>query len=82
MPVRVGEAVDTVAVAGEPKRITGFTTHQSPVLINYGERAELGTEEYLTIPSIVENIVMVKKNPDYKPPEEEKKKEKKELVYN
>lgn len=77
--VWVGEALDTVAVAGIPKQITGFTNHLSPVLINYGERAELGTEEYLPITPIVENFVILVKNPDYKPPEE--KKEKKELRY-
>ena len=77
--VRVGEAIDTVAVAGTPKQITGFTNHQSPVLINYGERAELATEEYLPYTPILENFVIIRKNPDYKPPEEEVKKEKKEL---
>ena len=68
--MRVGEAVDTVAQAGNPKEITGFTTHQSPVLISYGERAELGTEEYLPYTPIMENFVILRKNPDYKPPEE------------
>ena len=79
IPVRVGEAVDTVAVAGRPKVITGFTTHNSPVLINYGERAELGTEEYVPKTRVVENFVIVSKNPDYKPIETETKK--KELKY-
>ena len=32
-PVRVGDAVDTVALAGKPKTITGFNTHDSPVII-------------------------------------------------
>jgi len=50
-------------------------------LINYGERAEIGTEEYLTYTPIIENFVILRKNPDYKPPEEEKKKEKKELRF-
>lgn len=31
--VRVGNAVDTVGQAGKPKRITGFQTHDTPVLI-------------------------------------------------
>ena len=66
----MGEAVDTVAQAGNPEEITGFTTHQSPVLISYGERAELGTEEYLPYTPIMENFVILRKNPDYKPPEE------------
>ena len=31
--------------AGKPKTITGFQTHKTPVLLAYGERAELATEE-------------------------------------
>lgn len=46
MQVRVGQAVDVVAQAGHPKRITGFQTHNTPVLIGYGERAEIGTDEF------------------------------------
>lgn len=73
--VRVGQAVDTVGQAGKPKKITGFQTHTSPVVINYGERAELGTEEYIPIQEIVlENFVILKKNPDYVPEEEKRKK--------
>merc|ERR1719231_2248640 len=30
--VRVGQAVDTTGQAGKPKSITGFQTHQTPVL--------------------------------------------------
>ncbi|GFN96227.1 26S proteasome non-ATPase regulatory subunit 2 [Plakobranchus ocellatus] len=43
--VRVGQAVDVVGQAGKPKTITGFQTHTTPVLLAYGERAELATEE-------------------------------------
>lgn len=43
--VRVGQAVDTVGQAGRPKTITGFQTHNTPVLLAYSERAELATEE-------------------------------------
>ena len=43
--VRVGQAVDVVAQAGQPKTITGFTTQTTPVLLAYGERAELATDE-------------------------------------
>lgn len=43
--VRVGQAVDVVAQAGQPKTITGFTTQTTPVLLSYGERAELATDE-------------------------------------
>jgi 26S proteasome regulatory subunit N1 len=39
--VRVGTAVDTVAMSGRPKTITGFQTHAAPVLLQHAERAEL-----------------------------------------
>jgi len=63
--VRVGMAVDVVGQAGKPKTITGFQTHTTPVLLAYGERAELATDEYLPLTSFVEGIVVLKKNPDF-----------------
>lgn len=65
VPVRLGQAVDVVAQAGRPKTITGFQTHTTPVLMNAGERAELGTEKYLPLSPILEGIVILKTNPDY-----------------
>lgn len=67
--VRVGQAVETVGQAGKPKKITGFQTHTTPVLIQAAERAELGTEEVLSVASVLEGIVIVKDNPDYEPEE-------------
>lgn len=67
--VRVGQAVETVGQAGKPKRITGFQTHSTPVLLSATERAELGTEEVLPVASVLEGIVIVKDNPDYEPEE-------------
>lgn len=63
--VRVGQAVETVGQAGKPKRITGFQTHTTPVLIQAAERAELGTEEVLSVASVLEGLVIIKDNPDY-----------------
>jgi len=63
--VRVGNAVDVVGQAGKPKTITGFQTHTTPVLLAHGERAELATEEYLPVTSIMEGFVILKKNPDF-----------------
>ncbi|KAI8488617.1 26S proteasome non-ATPase regulatory subunit 2 [Branchiostoma belcheri] len=63
--VRVGQAVDVVGQAGKPKTITGFQTHTTPVLLAYGERAELATEEYLTLTPVMEGFVILRKNPDY-----------------
>ena len=74
--VRVGMAVDTVAQAGKPKTITGFQTHTTPLLLSYGERAELATDEYLPLTSFIEGVVLLKKNPDYVPPALDEKKKK------
>ena len=63
--VRVGNAVDTVGQAGKPKKITGFQTHDTPVLIGQNERAELATEEYISETQVMENFVILRKNPDY-----------------
>lgn len=57
--------VPHLAQAGRPKTITGFQTHNTPVLMAAGERAELGTEKYLPLSPILEGIVLLKKNPDY-----------------
>jgi len=69
VPVRVGQAVDTTGQAGRPKQITGFQTRTTPVLLNYMDRAELATDEYLPCTTVLEDFVILKKNPDYKPTE-------------
>ena len=43
------QAVDVVGQAGKPKTITGFQTHTTPVLLAYGERAELATDECILV---------------------------------
>jgi 26S proteasome regulatory subunit N1 len=63
--VRVGQAIETVGQAGKPKRITGFQTHTTPVLLATAERAELGTDEVLSVSTVLEGIVILKDNPDY-----------------
>eukprot|EP01024_Parvocaulis_polyphysoides_P064007 TRINITY_DN7425_c0_g2_i2.p1 TRINITY_DN7425_c0_g2~~TRINITY_DN7425_c0_g2_i2.p1 ORF type:complete len:808 (-),score=183.10 TRINITY_DN7425_c0_g2_i2:91-2514(-) len=65
VPVRVGQAVDVVAQAGRPKTITGFQTHNTPVLLSIGERAELAGDQYVAVSSVLEGIVILKPNPDY-----------------
>ncbi len=72
--VRVGQAVDTVGQVGNPKSVTGFQTHTTPVLLGAGERVEMATDEYLPMTHVLEGVVLVKKNPDYKAPPEERKK--------
>lgn len=62
--VRVGQAVDVVGQAGKPKTITGWVTQATPVLLNYGERAELENNEYISLSHSLEGIVILKKAPE------------------
>ncbi|KAK4146776.1 armadillo-type protein [Dichotomopilus funicola] len=63
--VRVGQAVDVVGQAGRPKTITGWQTQSTPVLLAYGERAELEDEEYISLNSTLEGLVILRKNPEW-----------------
>merc|ERR1712178_39692 len=69
VPVRVGAAVDITGQAGRPKQITGFQTRTTPVLLQYTDRAELATDEYIAVASVLEDFVILKKNPNYKKPQ-------------
>lgn len=62
--VRVGQAVDVVGQAGRPKTITGWQTHNTPVLLSYGERAELEDEEYISLSHTLEGLVVLKVRPN------------------
>mmetsp|Transcript_17078 Transcript_17078/g.39858 ORF Transcript_17078/g.39858 Transcript_17078/m.39858 type:complete len:879 (+) Transcript_17078:79-2715(+) len=66
VPVRVGQAVDVTGQAGRPKQITGFQTRTTPVLLNHMDRAELATDEYIPVATILEDFVILRKNPNYK----------------
>jgi 26S proteasome regulatory subunit N1 len=59
--VRVGQAVDVVGQAGRPKTITGWQTQSTPVLLAHGERAELEDEEYISLTSTLEGLVILRK---------------------
>lgn len=59
--VRVGQAVDVVGQAGRPKTITGWQTQSTPVLLSYGERAELEDDEYICLANVMEGICILKK---------------------
>lgn len=59
--VRVGQAVDVVGQAGRPKTITGWQTQSTPVLLAYGERAELEDEQYISLNSTLEGLVILRK---------------------
>lgn len=66
--VRVGQAVDVVGQAGRPKTITGWQTQSTPVLLGYGERAELEDEEWICLTNVMEGICILRKNPDWEAP--------------
>ncbi len=55
--VRVGQALETVGVAGKPKSISGFQTHTTPVPLATTERAELAGDEFLVTGNQLEGIV-------------------------
>eukprot|EP00043_Microstomoeca_roanoka_P020805 m.254068 g.254068 ORF g.254068 m.254068 type:complete len:897 (+) comp17677_c0_seq1:221-2911(+) len=61
LTVRVGQAVDVVGQAGKPKTITGFVTNNTPVLLGFGERAQLATEEYVPVTPTLEGFVICRK---------------------
>lgn len=62
--VRVGQAVDSFG-PGKPKKITGWVTQTTPVLLNYEQRAELATEEWYPVTPVLEGIVILQKNLRY-----------------
>ena len=62
--VRVGQALETVGQAGRPKTISGFQTHVTPVLVGLKERAEMASQEYIAMTSILEGTVLVEKKPE------------------
>ena len=62
----VGTAVDIVGQSGNPRTITGFQIHNAPVLLAAGDRCELSSDEFISITDVLEDIVIVKDNPEYK----------------
>lgn len=47
--------------AGQPRRITGFQTHLTPVLLHARDRAELATEEFEPLTTVLEGVVLLRK---------------------
>jgi hypothetical protein len=64
--VRVGQAVETVGQAGKPKTITGFVTHQTPVVIGVKDRAELVDDAHIALTNVLEGPVILRPNPQAK----------------
>jgi 26S proteasome regulatory subunit N1 len=66
--VRVGIPVDTVALPGKPKSITGFQTITTPYLMNDVDRAEVASAKHRALTSHVEGIVVVEDKPALEQP--------------
>nr|XP_022919747.1 26S proteasome non-ATPase regulatory subunit 2-like [Onthophagus taurus]XP_022919748.1 26S proteasome non-ATPase regulatory subunit 2-like [Onthophagus taurus] len=64
VPVRVGQAVDVVGKAGNPKTIAGIHTHSTPVLLASGERAELATCQFEQLSPVLDGICILKRKSD------------------
>jgi 26S proteasome regulatory subunit N1 len=62
--VRVGQAVETVGQAGRPKKITGFQTHTTPVLLGHKDRVEMASRDLAPLASVLEGFVIVEKKED------------------
>ena len=58
----ISQAVDVVGQAGKPRTISGFQTHQTPVRLGQSERAELGSEEFISYSHVLEGYVVLAKN--------------------
>ena len=53
--------MDIVGQIGRPKTITGFQTHTTPVLLGTKDRAELASDEYESLSSVLEGFVILRK---------------------
>ncbi|XP_001607384.2 26S proteasome non-ATPase regulatory subunit 2-like [Nasonia vitripennis] len=59
--VRVGQAVDVLGKAGNPKSITGGHVHTTPLLMAHGEKAELvSNDEYEPLVDPMEGVVILR----------------------
>ncbi|KPA80268.1 putative Proteasome regulatory non-ATPase subunit [Leptomonas pyrrhocoris] len=61
--VRVGLPVDTVALPGNPKPITGFQTQKTPVLLSATDKVECADPKYVPVSTVLEGVCVVKKRP-------------------
>lgn len=62
--VRVGLPVDTVALPGNPKPITGFQTQKTPVLLSATDKVECADSKYMPVGTVLEGVCVVKKRPE------------------
>ncbi|KAK7197658.1 proteasome regulatory non-ATPase subunit [Novymonas esmeraldas] len=61
--VRVGLPVDTVALPGNPKAITGFQTQKTPVLLSATDKVECADVKYMPVGTVLEGVCVVKERP-------------------
>ncbi|GET90268.1 proteasome regulatory non-ATPase subunit, putative [Leishmania tarentolae] len=61
--VRVGLPVDTVALPGNPKAITGFQTQKTPVLLSATDKVECADAKFVPVGTVLEGICVVKERP-------------------
>merc|ERR1712046_280259 len=71
--VRVGERVDTVGQPGHPRTITGFQTHDTPVLLHVHERAVLTADDVDVSASVLEGVIICTPKPSKTTSEDETK---------
>lgn len=58
--VRIGQSVDVVGKAGNPKSIVGGRVQTTPVLMCAGEKAELTSDQYESLSSVLEGVVILR----------------------
>ena len=58
----VGQAVDIVGQTGNPRTISGFQIHNSPAVINTGERCEVNGEDIKTYSDVLEGVIIIEDN--------------------
>ena len=51
----------TAGQVGQPRTITGFQTHTTPVLLSAGDRAEIATETHESLSPVLEGVCIVRK---------------------
>jgi len=58
--VRIGQSVDVVGKAGNPKSIVGGHVQTTPVLLCAGEKAELASDQYESLSGVLEGFVILR----------------------
>lgn len=66
MSVRIGQSVDVVGKAGNPKSIVGGHVQTTPVLLCAGEKAELVSDQYEPLSSMLEGFVILREKVNFR----------------